>query len=99
MMDTYYITATKKSRGNITELHGIVGKVATTAEAIDNIESGKAKYMAVFPVEILVKTTAQGGKYLTTSPDGIAENNLDKMEDPLPKVKPKDIEESLNEGA
>ena len=73
--------------------------MTTSAEAIDDIESGRRKYFAVFPVEILVRTTTQGGKYLTTSPDGIEENNLDKMDDPLPKVKPKDIEESLNEGA
>ena len=81
-MNTYYITATKKSRGNILELHAQGGMVFPASNVIDDIENGVAKYKTVVTTDIVVRETPQGGKYLTTSADGIAENNLDNLPDP-----------------
>src|SRR5437660_318165 len=67
----------------------------TVAEAVALIEARLYQFFVEVPagqrVGVLVKTSSAGKKFLTTSPDGIAPNNLDSLPDlpnPLAGVEP-----------
>jgi hypothetical protein len=67
----------------------------TVAEAVALQESSLFSFFVEAPpgqiVSVLVKTSPAGKKYLTTSPDGVAANNLDSlpnMPNPLEGVQP-----------
>ena len=68
---------------------------ANVAEAVALIEARLYEFFVEVParqrVGVLVKTLPAGKKFLTTSPDGIAANNLDSLPDmpnPLASVEP-----------
>lgn len=68
----------KDGDGDIISLNGAFGTVSR-AEAIRQIESGKAAYqVGDTPVGVV---NGQNGKYLRTQADGRTRNNLDNLPD------------------
>lgn len=79
MSQTRQIKATgKDGDGDITSVKGAFGE-DSVADAIKNIESGKASY-SVGRSDVHV-FNGPSGKYLRTEPDGKAKKNLDNLPD------------------